>query len=117
MNSKQDIQKQEILTQIVTLAKENGISLGEIESALAGNKLIKAGGGIAMRIFSILGGIFIFSGISTYIGMFWGEMNSAMRVIITLGSGFAVYIMGIVFSRDPKRIGMVAPVMLAAAAG
>jgi hypothetical protein len=115
MNSRQDAKKQEVLAQIVTLAAENGISLGEIESALTGNRLIKTGGGIAMRIFSILGGIFIFSGISTYIGMFWGEMNSAMRVIITLGSGFAVYILGIAFSRDPKRVSMVAPVMLAAA--
>lgn len=114
--------KQDILAQIVTLATSNGISASDIESAMVGvkteklpEKLLEKSGGIAMKIFSILGGVFIFAGIAAYIGMFWGDMNSAMRVIITLGSGFVVYILGVIFSRDSRYQSAVAPLMLVAA--
>jgi uncharacterized membrane protein len=108
-------EKKDALNQIVVIAQSNGISAREIELAMNPASTERSGMGIVMKIFSILGGIFIFSGISTYIGMFWGEMNSPMRVIITLGSGFAAYIMGIVFSRDPRRLYTVAPILLVAA--
>ncbi len=110
--------KQDILAQIVTLAAQNGISASEIESAISGgktDKTLEKSSGIAMKIFSILGGIFIFAGISSYVGMFWNEMNSAMRVIITLGSGFVAYILGVIFSRDSRYPTAVAPLMLVAA--
>ncbi|MEK6745522.1 MAG: DUF2157 domain-containing protein [Pseudomonadota bacterium] len=110
--------KQDILSQIVTLATQNGISTSDIEFAMVGNKPEKSlekSSGIAMKIFSILGGIFIFAGISSYIGMFWGDMNSAMRVIITLGSGFVAYLIGVTFFRNSRYPSAVAPIMLVAA--
>lgn len=110
--------KQDALARIVTLATQNNISASEIEAAIAvsstGKKMEKSGS-IAMKIFSILGGIFIFAGISSYIGMFWEEMNSAMRVIITLGSGFVAYLLGVIFFRSSKYPAAVAPLMLVAA--
>ena len=111
--------KQDVLAQIATLAAENGISINDIELEMSGGnksrKAIEKSGGIAMKIFSILGGVFIFAGIAAYIGMFWEEMNSAMRVIITLGSGFVCYILGVIYSRDSKYPSAVAPLMLVAA--
>lgn len=110
--------KQDALAQITSLAIQNGISVSEIEAAILGNnteKKLEKSGGIAMKIFSILGGIFIFAGISSYIGMFWDEMNSAMRVIITLGSGFVAYLIGVTFFRNARYPTAVAPVMLVAA--
>ncbi len=110
--------KQEALDQIVSLAALNKISLRDIEAAMLGdtqeNKVMRSSG-LAMKIFSILGGVFIFAGLSSYVGMFWGSMNSATRVIITLGSGFVAYLLGVIFSREPKRIGIVAPLLLVAA--
>jgi uncharacterized membrane protein len=110
--------RQDILAQIVSLAAQSGISASEIESAISGGKtekVLEKSSGIAMKIFSILGGIFIFAGVSSYVGMFWNEMNSAMRVIITLGSGFVAYILGVIFSRDSRYPSAVAPLMLVAA--
>lgn len=108
--------KQDILAQIVTLATQNGISASEIELAMKPEKSPeKSSGGMAIKIFSILGGVFVFAGIAAYIGMFWGDMNSAMRVIITLGSGFTVYMMGVIFSRDSRYPSAIAPLMLVAA--
>jgi hypothetical protein len=115
--------RQDILAQIITLATNNGISASDIELAMSsGNKseksqekLLEKSSSIAMKIFSILGGVFIFAGIAAYIGMFWNEMNSAMRVIITLGSGFVAYMLGVIFSRDSKYPSAVAPLMLVAA--
>lgn len=108
--------KQEAIAQILMLAAQNGISASEIELAMKPEKSAeKSGSGIAMKIFSILGGVFVFAGISAYVGMFWGEMNSAMRVIITLGSGFVAYILGVIFSRDSRYHSAVAPLMLIAA--
>ena len=108
--------KQEVLAQIVTLATQNGISVNEIEVVMKPEKSAeKTGSGIAMKIFAILGGIFIFAGIAAYIGMFWDNMNSPMRVIITLGSGFVAYILGVVFSRDARYPSAIAPLMMIAA--
>ena len=59
--------KQDVIAQIISLAAENGISVNEIETAMLGSKPAKiskeSGGGIAIKIFSILGGIFICAGI------------------------------------------------------
>ncbi len=111
--------KQAVLEQIVTLATQNGISASEIESAINGNKLEnlsdKSGGSIAMRIFSILGGVFILAGVSAYIAMFWDEMNSATRVIITLGSGFVAYMLAVIFSSESRYLSSIVPLLLIAA--
>lgn len=107
--------KKQALEQIISLAKSNDISVKDIATAFGENQSQKSSGNIAMRIFSILGGIFIFAGVCAYIGMFWTEMNSAVRVLITLGSGFVAYFISIVFSREESKKNFVAPLMLFAA--
>ena len=111
--------RQDALKQITSLAKENGISIREIESALLGSSptdtIKKSGGNIAIRIFSILGGIFIFAGIAAFIGSFWDDMGSFSRVLITLGSGFVAYIIGVMFFRESRYPAAITPLLLVAA--
>ena len=111
--------KQDILAQIITLAAQNEISAQEIETAMLGSKPAKlsekTGGSIAIKIFSILGGIFICAGIFAFVGSFWDKMGSAARVIITLGSGFAAYIVGVTFFRKSQYVAAISPILLAAA--
>lgn len=90
------------LAQIVDLAREHDITAHDIAAAL-NSPSEKASQGIALRLFGYLGGIFIFAGLSAYIGMFWQDMNSAMRVIITLGSGFSLFIIGCLASEKHAR--------------
>jgi len=49
-------------------------------------------GDTAKTLFSYLGAIFILAGIGTYIGMFWDTMGSAMRIFVTLGVGYILFI-------------------------
>lgn len=107
--------KKEALLQIKNLVKEHSITIDELKKAIIPEQEKKDGMNTAMLIFSIIGGIFIFSGIGIYVSMFWIDMNSAARVISTLGSGFVAYIIGVVFSRDESKRGFVAPIMLVAA--
>lgn len=108
--------RQEALSRIVALAREHAIGVKEISEALAGQGLEESrSGGVAMRLFAYLGGAFIFSGIAVYMGMFWEDMNSAARVILTLGSGFALYVMALVFLRAARFARVVSPFLLISA--
>ena len=111
--------KQEILAEIIRLAQRHHISSAEITDAMVAtsedmqNASTKSS--IAMRLFAYLGGIFVFAGIGTYIAMFWGDMNSAMRVIITFGSGFVLYILGIASMIEERYHRVVTPILLVSA--
>jgi len=70
-------------------------------------------GDIAITLFSYLGAIFIFAGISTYIGMFWDSMGSAMRIFVTLGVGYILLIVLISALYENKYPRLILPVTLA----
>ena len=55
------------------------------------------------------------SGIAVYIGMFWSDMNSAMRIIITLGSGIVSYILALVSLGEARFEKSSTPLFLIAA--
>jgi hypothetical protein len=87
--------KQEAIAQVVALAEVHGITLEELTSAL-GRREIDANKKDAFtltRVFSYLGGIFILSGLCAFIALLWGDLNSAARIILTLGSGLVCFIM------------------------
>jgi len=94
--------KEEAIIEIVDLANRFGISQNEISNALKKpDENVKKSNSL-MRLFTWLGGIFIFSGVSAYIFMFWGDMNSAMRIIITLGSGLTCYFLALAALNDER---------------
>lgn len=55
-----------------------------------------------MRLFAYIGASFIFAGIGIYIHTIWGGIGSAPRVVITLGTGFVAFILGLLFARNPR---------------
>jgi len=89
--------RQEALEQIVELARRYSIAPSEITAALQPSATPPRNK--APLFFSALGGIFIISGIGAFISMFWSQMNSASRVIITLGSGVALFVMGVLAAK------------------
>lgn len=69
---------------------------------------------IAKTLFAYLGAIFIFAGISTYIGMFWDSMGAVMRVLITLGIGYVLLIVLVSALHENKFPRLILPLTLAA---
>jgi hypothetical protein len=70
-------------------------------------------GDIAKTLFIYLGAIFIIAGISTYISMFWNSMGSAMRVLVTLGVGYALLIVLVSALHEKKFPKLILPLTLA----
>src|SRR5690242_15330401 len=50
-------------------------------------------------ILYFVGGIIVFLGITILVGQNWSYFNNTSKILVTLGSAIAVYIMGLLFSR------------------
>lgn len=82
---------------IIQLMKTFDITPTEVESAFLtpaseNSTATRSKGDIAKTLFIYLGAIFILAGVGTYVGMFWNSMGSVMRVIITLGVGYVIFV-------------------------
>ena len=82
---------------ITQLMKTYDITPAEVESAFLtpsseGSAATRSKGDIAKTLFIYLGAIFILAGIGTYTSMFWNSMGSVMRIIITLGVGYVLFV-------------------------
>ena len=93
--------RQEALRRIRDIASAHGLTLGDIRDALVGaespvsdDASSSTASGLLVRVLGYLGGTFVLAGIIAFVGIQWGGMNSAARVIITLGSGLAIFVMG-----------------------
>jgi hypothetical protein len=107
------------LQDIVALARAHRLTAVEIGAALA-DEPAPAGESrartILVRVGAYLGGTFVFAGIVAFIALQWDSMNSAARVIITLGSGLAAFAMATIATRD-SRFDKAAPPLFLIAAG
>src|SRR4029450_2626467 len=103
------------LAQIVSLAREHQLTAGDIAAALTDDGTLapsqvrlKAdttegrGRGVIVRVLGYLGGTCVFAGIAALIALQWDAMNSAARVVITLGSGLAAFGLATLASRDAR---------------
>lgn len=106
------------LDRIAALAEEHGISAAEIAVRLepAASDTAETQQGLLGRILAYLGGTFVFAGLGVFIALNWDEMNAAGRIVVTLGSGLAAFIMAIVAARDPRYERAATPLFLVAAA-
>lgn len=109
--------KEDAIIEIISLAKKNGVSAKEITSAMADSKSAKAASETysVNKLFSYIGGILIFSGISIYIARVWEDLNSAERIIITLGTGFTLFVMAFLALKNPKYERAATPLFLISA--
>jgi hypothetical protein len=110
-------QRQDALAEIVAIARHNELSSDDIVDAL---KILTPGdpspdGGIVRRLLAYIGGIFVFAGIAVYIAMFWADMNSASRIIITLGTGLVALVLAILLEDHDKFSRAATPLFLVAA--
>ncbi len=109
--------KQDAIADIVSTAKRHEITLDEIAAAMRGSAEFKAeqSSGILGRLFGYIGGLFVFAGLSIYIGMQWDHLNSAARIILTLGPGFCAFAMALVCCDDARFEKAATPLFLVAA--
>jgi hypothetical protein len=99
--------KEELLQQVRNLAAENLISKEELTRAYDeafGKKIdldITKKPGIT-KILYYIGGAIVFLGIAILIWQNWSTLSVATKIIATLGSGIAAYIVGVLFGRYEK---------------
>ncbi|MDX1735927.1 MAG: hypothetical protein R3228_16245 [Halioglobus sp.] len=109
--------KDAALDEIVEIARLNGLSASDIAAALntsTGGEGVP-GGSIIRRLLAFIGGIFVFAGVIVYIGMFWEDMNSAARIIITLGTGVVALVIAILLLDHDRFASAATPLFLIAA--
>jgi hypothetical protein len=107
------------LDEIVSLARRHGIAAGEIVRLLepsAGAAAPSRRHAVLVRVLAFLGGTFVFAGIGVFIALRWDIMSSPARVVVTLGSGMAAFVLAVVAARDPRFEKAFAPLLLVAAA-
>lgn len=96
--------KKELLQQIRSLATENLISKEELTRAYDEALKKKTDQAIAKKIeiteiLYYIGGAIVFLGIVVLIRQNWEALSVEARIIATLGSGIAAYVLGVLFSR------------------
>lgn len=106
------------LQEIVAIARQHGLSARDVAAAIGEPASASAtrARAVLVRVLGFLGGTFIFAGIGVFIAMQWNEMNSAARVVITLGPGIAAFVLAILAHRDARFEKVTAPLFLIAAA-
>lgn len=109
--------RQDALEDITALMKHHGITLDDIAAALKGGPEAKAkqGGSILARLFGYIGGLFIIAGMAYFVGMQWDHMNTASRILVTLGSGFCVFVMAVTCTTRDSLEKAATPLFLLAA--
>ncbi len=107
------------LESIVALATQHGLSASEIAAALGGpsdQAPENRWRGVLVRVLGFLGGTFVFAGIGVFIALQWDAMNSASRVLVTLGAGFVAFVLALLAARDARFDKASTPLLLVAAA-
>ena len=105
------------LEDIAAIARQHGLSAGEIAAAIgappaAGDNRARV---VLVRVLGFLGGTFVFAGIGVFIALQWSQMNSAARVVVTLGSGLAAFVLAMLASREIRFDKVATPLLLMAA--
>jgi hypothetical protein len=110
-------ERTQALQQIAALAHQHGFSAAEVAAAV-GEAAVKEHRGqrIVVRVLGFLGGTFVFAGVGVFVATQWDNLNSAARVLVTLGSGIAALVLGVLAARESRFEKVSAPFLLMAAA-
>ena len=108
--------RQDAIGQIQSLIKAHHISETEIHALY---NMTESGeiqsGSLLQRVMIYIGGAFIFMGLCVYIGMIWDDLTPVARIILSLGSGFIAFIMGLFCLGDKRFTKAATPLFLIAA--
>jgi hypothetical protein len=96
--------QQDALQEILAIAKRNNLTFADVSRAFTDlpQQREKESSGILAKLFGYVGGIFVFAGICIFVNMFWNDIGSAARVIITLGSGYTLFLMAVACLYDAR---------------
>jgi hypothetical protein len=117
-------ERDEAIGAVMRLVRQHGLTIDDIASALQ-NDAVDIGvapsppptpDGVLVRVLGALGATFVFAGVCVFVAVQWEEMNSAARVVVTLGSGVATLALSLLAERDSRFHRSAAPLLLAAAA-
>jgi hypothetical protein len=107
------------LDDIAALARQHGISARDIVAVLgeapqrASENRWRA---VLVRVLGFLGGTFVFAGICIFVALQWSNLNSAARVVVTLGSGLSAFALAVLATRDARFEKATTALLLMAAA-
>lgn len=107
------------LQEIAAIARQHGLSAGEIAAALDAASTARAENRwqrVLVRVLGYLGGTFVFAGIGVFVALQWDQLNPAARVIVTLGPGLVAFVLALLASRDRRFEQATTPLFLVAAA-
>lgn len=107
----------QILGEITALMRREGLTIADIAAFQSGSPPVSAPetGGLLQKVMIYLGAVFVFVGICIYVSMVWDDLGSVSRILVTLGSGFIAFILGLMAIRDHRFEKAVTPLFLIAA--
>src|SRR5688572_27181475 len=110
-------ERERALQQITAMARQHGLSAADIATALEAPPAPerRRGQAILVRVLGFLGGTFVFAGVGVFIALQWDAMNSAARVVVTLGLGVTAFALASLARRDPRVERATTPLYLVAA--
>jgi hypothetical protein len=109
------------LQDIVVLARQHGLRAPDIAAALgeSADGAAQVSGrrqAVLVRVLGFLGGTFVFAGVGVFIALQWEHLNSAARVVVTLGAGVVAFALAALSAREPRFERATVPFFLVAAA-
>ena len=70
---------------------------------------------VAKTLFIYLGAIFVLAGVGTYTATFWDQMGSVMRILVTLGVAYILFVLLVLALYEKKYPKLIVPLSLACA--
>ncbi len=110
--------REEALQQIVEIAARHQLQADEISAALAKatpTDQAQRSSGILAKVLAYVGGVLVLAGISIFVGMQWDTFSPAVRVLVTLGTGFAIFLFALTTLSDQRFSMATTPMLLVAA--
>jgi hypothetical protein len=112
--------RERALAEIAEIADRHGLSADEVRAALEGRADRGDGArpaarqGPLARALAYLGGTFVLAGLAVFVGTFWHGMNSAERIVSTLGPGICAFVLAVLAGRSEKRERLTTPLFVLA---
>jgi len=110
--------REEALAQIVDIAARHQLNADEISVAMARTALpdqAQRSSGILAKVLAYVGGVLVLAGIAIFVGMQWDAFSPAVRVLVTLGTGFAIFLFALATLSDQRFSMATTPLLLVAA--